>query len=123
MKPGKNEIARTGGNGRRSSCVAYKGLLYISGITTVHLAADVSGQSQDVFDQLDKLMAYHGTDKTRVLSATVYLQDMADYGDFNFVWDRWVTDGAEPARSVVQAGLALTEYKVKISLVVALDEK
>lgn len=115
----KNSILRSGGNGRRSSCVAHGGLVYLSGITTVDLSADAGGQARDVFAQIDKLLAANASHKTRVLSATVYLASMADYGDFNAAWDEWVTDAFEPARSVVQAGLALPEYRVKVSLIAA----
>lgn len=115
------DIRRTGGNGRRSSCVAYDGLLYISGITTVDLAADMAGQAADVFGQLDRLMAHSGTNKHNILSASIFLRSMEEYGAFNAVWDEWVDDGYEPSRSVVEAGLPLEEYRVKVSLVVALD--
>ena len=121
MKLEKNEIVRTGGNGRRSSCVAYNGVLYISGITTVLLEADTAGQADNIFEQLDKLMAYNGTDKSRMLSATVWLADIADYGDFNHAWDSWVVEGSEPARSVVEADLSIPEYRLKVSLIVALN--
>ncbi len=119
MKPDKSVIGRTGGNGRRSSCVAYNGVLHTSGITTVDLEADITGQAQDIFAQLDKLMEVHGTTKGRILSAQVCLQDMADYGGFNQAWDEWVSDGDEPAMSLVVAGLPLPEYRVQVSLIVA----
>lgn len=115
----KNEVVRMGGNGRRSLSVQYGDLVYVSGITTVALEADMTGQARDVFAQIDRLLATHGTDKTRVLSANIYLRSMAEYGDFNAVWDEWVLDGFEPARSVVEAGLALPEYRLKVSVVAA----
>lgn len=116
---GKGEIVRTGGNGRRSACVAYDGLVYFSGITTVDIEADAKGQVQDILSQIDKLLAANNSDKRRVLSASVVLKTMADYGAFNAVWDEWVADAYEPARSVAQGELALPEYRVKISLVAA----
>ncbi|MDL2324846.1 RidA family protein [Ruminococcaceae bacterium OttesenSCG-928-A16] len=118
----KNEIRRTGGNGRRSGCVAYNGILYTSGITTVDLQADIAGQAENIFSQLDRLMAFHNTSKGNILSATVYLKNMADYGAFNAIWDAWITHSEEPARSVVEASLALPEYLVKIALTVAMPD-
>ncbi len=114
------EIQRHGGNGRRSLCVSYGGLVYTSGITSTDLSGDITAQTQDVLRQLDALLARRGIDKSRVLSATVTLADMADYGDFNAVWDTWVVDGFEPARAVTQGRLAVPEYRVKIALVAAL---
>lgn len=114
------EIVRSGGNGRRSKYVAYNGLVYVSGTTTVDIEADIRGQTRDVLEQIDKMLAAAGSDKRRVLSATITLKDMeSDYGDFNAVWDEWVVDGFEPARSVSQGKLALAQYKVKIALVAA----
>lgn len=117
----KKKIVRTGRNSRRSSCVAYGSTLYISGITTNDLSLDVTGQAEDVFRQLDKLMDYHGTNKNNVLTATVFLTSIDEYGKFNRVWDRWIIEGYEPTRSVVETKLPDEHYKVKVSLVVALE--
>ena len=114
-----NDIVRYGGNGRRSTCVAHGGLVYVSGITTVDIEAKTADQARDIFAQIDKVLASFGTDKRRVLTTTVYLTSIEDYGAFNSAWDEWVVDGYEPARSVVQAQLALPEYRVKVSLVAA----
>lgn len=114
------EIKRHGGNGRRSLCVSYGGLVYTSGITATNLDGDAAAQTQDVLRQLDALLERRGIDKSRVLTATITLASMADYGDFNAAWDAWVVDGYEPARSVTEGRLAVPEYKVKIALVAAL---
>lgn len=120
-KDGTMEIRRNGTNGRRALSVAWGNTLYTSGITTTDLAGDITAQTQDVLDQLDDILRRGGSDRSRVLSATVTLADMADYGAFNAVWDQWVSDGFEPVRSVTQGRLAVPEYKVKISLVAALQ--
>lgn len=114
------EIKRNGANGRRAQSVTYNGMLYTSGITSSDLDADVAGQTQDVLGVIDNILARAGIDKTRVITATVTLADMADYGAFNAVWDAWVVDGHEPARSVTGGALAVPEYKVKISVTAAL---
>ena len=114
------DIKRTGGNGRRSLSVTHAGVLYTSGITSTDLGADITGQLQDVLHVLDNILARHGVDKSHVLQANITLADMADYGEFNAVWDAWVEDGIEPARSVIGGALAVPEYKVKISLIAAL---
>ncbi len=59
------------------------------------------------------------SDKTKILSATIYLPDMADFAAMNAVWERWVVPGHTPARATVQAKLALPEYKVEIQVVAA----
>ncbi len=115
----ENVIKRIGGNGRRSTCTLYNGTLYISGITTVDLAADTIGQANDIFEQLDKLLAYCGTNKHNLLHVTVQLKTMEDFADFNSAWDLWVDDGFEPALTLSQAALPLSEYRVQISLTAA----
>lgn len=114
------EIKRMGGNGRRSTAVAYGNTLYVAGITATDINADITGQLADVFGQLDNILARNSTDKNRVLMATVTLASMDDYGAFNAAWDEWIIDANEPARSVSEGKLALPEYKVKVSLIAAL---
>lgn len=114
------ELKRNGGNGRRSLSVVHGQTLYTSGITSTDLDADITGQVEDVLRVIDNILARNGTDKSRVLTATVTLADMADYGAFNAVWDAWIVDGCEPARSVTGGALAVPEYKVKIAVVAAL---
>ena len=104
----------------RAQSVSYNGILYTSGITTTDLDADITGQTQDVIHIIDNILARNGIDKTRVLTAAITLADMADYGAFNAVWDAWVVDGYEPARSVTGGQLAVPEYKIKISVTAAL---
>ena len=103
------EIKRNGANGRRAQSVSYNGILYTSGITTTDLDADITGQTQDVIHIIDNILARNGIDKTRVLTAAITLADMADYGAFNAVWDAWVVDGYEPARSVTGGHMALDQ--------------
>lgn len=114
------DIKRHGGNGRRSQCVEYGGLLYTSGITSTDLEGDITAQCQDVFRVIDQMLARRGIDKNRILTATITLADMKDYGDFNAAWDAWVIDAYEPARSVTEGALAIPEFKVKVAVVAAL---
>ena len=114
------EIKHNGANGRRSRSVVHCGLLYTSGITTTDLEADITGKTKDVMRVIDNILARNGTDRSRVLTATVTLADMADYGAFNAVWDSWIVDGCEPARSVTGGALAVPEYKIKIAVTAAL---
>ena len=114
------EIKRNGTNGRRALSVEHNGLLYTSGITSTNLEGDLTAQMQDVLQVIDNILARHGVDKNSVLSATITLADMADYGDFNAAWDEWVIDGFEPVRSVTGGALAVPQYKVKISVIAAL---
>ncbi len=94
---------------------------------TVYLAGQVSGEAATARDQtaqilrkIDELLAAVGSHKSRLLSATVYLANMAYYAEMNEVWDAWVDPQNTPARATVEARLAAPRYLVEISVVAAL---
>ena len=95
------------------------GTIYLSGQVAEDPKADITGQVRQVLAQIDRLLAEAGSDKTRILSATIYLPDMKDFPALNAVWETWVVAGATPARATVQANLAGPEYKVEIQVVAA----
>jgi len=92
-------------------------LVYLAGQVADDRSADMTAQTQQVLATIDGLLAEVGSDKTRILSATIYLPDMADFPTLNAVWERWVVAGATPARATVQAALAHPDYKVEIQVV------
>jgi enamine deaminase RidA (YjgF/YER057c/UK114 family) len=71
----------------------------------------------EILAQIDALLAEAGTDKTRILSATIWLADMADFGTMNAVWEAWVSPGNTPARATGQVQLAAPKYRVEIIVV------
>jgi enamine deaminase RidA (YjgF/YER057c/UK114 family) len=95
------------------------GTIYLAGQVAADPKADITGQVRQVLAQIDSLLAEAGSDKSRLLSATIYLPDMADFPALNAVWETWVVPGATPARATVQANLAAPEYKVEIQVVAA----
>ena len=95
------------------------GTAYLAGQVAGDAKADITGQTQQVLAQIDALLAEAGTDKTQILSATIYLPDMADFAAMNAVWEKWVPAGATPARATVQGKLAGPDYKVEIMVVAA----
>ena len=68
---------------------------------------------------IDALLAEAGSDKTQILSATIFLPDIADFAAMNAVWEQWVVPGHTPARATVEAKLAAPEYRVEIQVVAA----
>jgi enamine deaminase RidA (YjgF/YER057c/UK114 family) len=79
----------------------------------------VTEQTREILATIDKLLAEAGTDKTRILSATIYLADMATFAEMNTAWDAWVAPGATPARATVEAKLAAPSYTVEIACIAA----
>ena len=95
------------------------GTIFLAGQVAEDPKADITGQVRQVLAQIDRLLAEAESDKSRILSATIYLPDMADFPALNAVWETWVVPGATPARATVQANLAAPEYKVEIQVVAA----
>ena len=96
------------------------GLVYLAGQVADDRTANATGQTQQVLASIDRLLAEAGSDRTKILSATIYLPDMADFPALNAVWEAWVSPGAAPARATVQAKLANPDYRVEISIVASL---
>jgi len=95
------------------------GTAYLAGQVADDPKADITGQTQQVLAQIDDLLFEAGTDKSKILSATIYLPDMGDFGAMNAVWEKWVVHGETPARATVQASLAAPEYRIEIQVVAA----
>ena len=104
---------------RLSQAVAHGDTVYLAGIVADHPIPDVAAQTGQVLDQIDKLLAECGTDKSKLLMATIWLTDIRNFDQMNSVWDQWVVPGHTPARACVEARLAQTKYLVEIRVVAA----
>ena len=105
---------------RYSEAVIANGLVFLSGMVPDNLDADATAQTTNVLAQIDTLLAELGMTKSRIVDATIYLADMADYNAMNTAWDLWVEEGQAPARVTVEARLANPEWKVEIKVTAAL---
>jgi len=104
---------------RMSQAVAHGDTLYLAGQVASDTSADVAGQTRQILGQIDALLAAAGTDKTKILSATVWLADIGTFAELNSVWDAWVAPGHTPARACVEAKLVTPAYKVEIAVIAA----
>ena len=104
---------------RLSEMVVHNGTIYLAGQVAEDAKQDITGQAKQVLAQIDKLLAEVGSDKTKILSATIFLPSMADFPALNAVWEGWVPAGNCPARATVEAKLAASEYKVEIQVIAA----
>ncbi len=93
--------------------------VYLAGLVADDGKADMATQTAQVLAAIDRLLAEVGSDKTRILSATIFLPDMADFPALNAAWEAWVVPGHTPARATVEAKLANADYKVEIQVVAA----
>jgi enamine deaminase RidA (YjgF/YER057c/UK114 family) len=109
-----SKIIRTEPNKILAKAVEYHGFVFCAGVTAKDLAKDVAGQTREVLDQIDEVLETHGTDKTRILSAQIWLKDIRDRDAMNAVWSAWLPEGGAPARACVQANMADPRHLVEI---------
>jgi enamine deaminase RidA (YjgF/YER057c/UK114 family) len=104
---------------RMSELAVHNGVAYLAGQVAEDASQDVAGQTRQVLDAIDALLAQAGTDKTRILRAQIFLADIADFAGMNQAWDAWAVAGHTPPRATVQAALAKPEWKVEIVVTAA----
>ena len=112
-----SKIIRTGAAAVLARAVEYHGFICTQGVVASDTGQDIRGQTRDVLEQLDVLLEQHGTDKTRLLQAQIWLKDIAARVALNEVWSAWLPEDGAPARACVQAVLADPAYLVEIMLV------
>ncbi|MEO5861329.1 MAG: RidA family protein [Burkholderiales bacterium] len=104
---------------RLSQMVVHNGIVYLAGQVAEEPTQDITGQAKQVLAQIDKLLAEVGSDKTKILTATVFLPGMADFPALNAVWETWAPAGHCPARATVEAKLVSPDYKIEIQVIAA----
>jgi enamine deaminase RidA (YjgF/YER057c/UK114 family) len=113
-------IRRIGEEARLSGAVVHGGLVYLAGQVADDATLDTEGQTADILEQIDALLAEAGTSKSRLLSVTVVLRDIAEAPAMNRAWDRWLDAGNKPARMTIEAPLVDPAWRVEITGVAAL---
>jgi enamine deaminase RidA (YjgF/YER057c/UK114 family) len=114
-----SEIKRIGVGARMSEAVCYNGIVWVAG--QVGTPGDsVADQTRTCLAEVDRILAEAGTDKTRILSAQIWLADISTFAEMNSVWDTWVPQGHTPARATGEAKLATPDYKVEVIVTAAL---
>lgn len=116
------DIKRIGVGARMSDAVIHGSTVYLAGQVAEDTSADVKGQTQQVLDAIDRLLAEAHSDKTKILQAQIFLADIGDFAAMNQVWDAWVPQGQTPARATVEAKLATPKYLVEIKVIAACGE-
>ncbi len=105
---------------RMSQIVVHGDTVYLAGIVArANKGKSVTEQTKEIVATIDSYLAQAGTDKTKLLSANIWITDMAKFAEMNAVWDAWVSPGNTPARACVEAKLAAPDYHVEIMVVAA----
>jgi enamine deaminase RidA (YjgF/YER057c/UK114 family) len=113
-------IHRIGVGPRMSSAVIHGDTIYLAGqVADKAAGGSVADQTREILSIIDRTLAEAGSDKTHLLSATIYLPDISTFAEMNAVWDAWVAKGHTPARATVEAKLAAAQYTVEIACIAA----
>jgi enamine deaminase RidA (YjgF/YER057c/UK114 family) len=105
---------------RMSKAVVHGNTVYLAGIVANDpKGKDTTAQTKDILAQIDGFLAKCGTDKSKLLTANIWITDMKNFAAMNAVWDAWVSQGNTPARATVEAGLATPDYLVEIMVAAA----
>jgi enamine deaminase RidA (YjgF/YER057c/UK114 family) len=113
-------IQRFDAGPRMSKAVVHGNTVYLAGLVADEpKGKSVTEQTRDILKLIDGYLAQAGTDKSKLLTANIWITDMATFAEMNAVWDAWVSPGNAPARATVEAKLATPDYKVEIMVTAA----
>ncbi len=113
-------ITRIDIGSRMSAAVVHNNTVYLAGQVADKTAGDsVKDQTMEVLSLIDGLLAKAGTDKSKLISATIYLTDITTFAEMNIAWEAWVIPGQTPARATLEAKLAAPKYNVEIVVIAA----
>lgn len=102
-----------------SQAVEHGNTVYLAGVVAKDLKKDVKGQTREVLDEIDRLLAKCGSGKSKVLSATIWVTDIRNRAPMNEIWTAWVDPKNLPARACVEAKLADPNALVEIMVIAA----
>ncbi|MBV8889129.1 MAG: RidA family protein [Alphaproteobacteria bacterium] len=104
---------------RMSRCVVRGDMVYLCGLTAADTSQDVKGQTRQILERIDSYLAQAGSSKSQLLTANLWIKDMALFAEMNSVWNDWVDPQNPPARACVRADLARPEVLVEIMVTAA----
>ncbi len=105
---------------RMSQAVVHGDTVYLSGqVATTTAGGSMTDQVTEILAQIDALLAEAGTDKSKLLTANIYITDLARFAELNAVWESWVVPGSTPCRTTIEAKLASPDYAIEIGVVAA----
>lgn len=114
-----SDLKRVGVGPRMSEAVVHNGVAYLAGQVPSDTSKDAEAQTAQVLAIIDRILADVGSDKSHILSAQIFLPDIADFAAMNRAWEAWVPQGQTPARATIEARLAGPDYKVEIQVIAA----
>jgi len=104
---------------RLSEMAVHNGTIYLAGQVPDDTSVNIQGQTRQVLESIDALLAQAGSDKGKILHAQIFLPDLGDFAAMNEVWEAWVVPGHTPTRATVQAALANPKWKIEVVVTAA----
>ena len=104
---------------RMSQIVTHGDTVYLAGQVANDFNVSITIQTEQVLQIIDALLAEVGSDKSKILSAQIWLVNIGHFAEMNQVWDAWVPDGSAPARACIEARLASPDWLIEIGIVAA----
>ena len=102
---------------RMSRAVIHGDKVYLAGLTANDHTLDIQGQTKQILDKIDHYLKEAGVSKANLLTANLWIKDMALFSQMNAVWNEWVDPANPPARACVRADMARPEILVEIMVV------
>ncbi len=112
-------ITRINTNSRMSQAVIHGDTIYLAGQVAADSQSNISEQTQQVLEKIDILLELAGSDKSKLLSAQIWLTSIGHFAEMNKVWDAWIPEGQAPARACIEARLASPDLLIEIGIVAA----
>lgn len=118
-----SDIVRIETDPRRSRAVVYNGIVFVGGMAADDRSQDIIGQTKQALSKLEGFLSKAGTDKSRLLTAQIWLKDIdRDFEDMNEVWNVWTAPNAAPTRATAQCEMGAPDVLVEIIATAALPE-
>lgn len=113
-------VTRKHSGPRMSQIVVHGDTVYLAGqVAQEAPGASVGDQTRDILQRIDQYLEEAGSDKSKVLAATIWLTDMDSFGEMNEAWDAWIDPANPPVRACVESRLAAPQFTVEIMVTAA----
>ncbi|TSH73892.1 RidA family protein [Acinetobacter sp. RF15A] len=112
-------IQRLNSNQVMSAVTIHQQTVYLSGQVPDSTYLDIEGQTKEVLAKIDQLLELAGTDKSRLLSAQLFVKNLADFQQVNALWINWMEGCGTPARATIQADLVNPDWLIEIAVIAA----
>ena len=113
------DIQKLNSNQVMSAVTIFNKVVYLSGQVPKNTQQDIIGQTQEILAMIDQLLLEANTDKSRLLSAHVYIKNLDDFATFNTIWIDWLEGCVAPSRATIQADLVNPDWLIEIAVIAA----